>query len=333
MSLTPSMPSNLTLKSFWARPEGKAGAVVLVATGIAAIYGLGLILPWIILLLANTLTAVALGAVLIGVGAVVSNKTFRSGVGNLFQSTMRMFTSIVVEIDPIGILENNVDKMTANNEKLSTAIEGCAGAKKTLENGIRDNQVRAEKARTLVHQCDIDLAKTPISESRKQQLSFQRNGNLLEMQRRQDSSNNLQRILDQTNKLYAMLQRWQNFAEYNIDNTKAEVENAKSNRKSILSAYAGMSFAKRLIKGDPEQLKMVNASLEFLAQDNGRMLGAMDDFSRYSEKFLSNQDLSSEAAISEAEKTMAQYEQKLLLESGDPQAQAQPVKADTKLIS
>lgn len=330
MSLTPSLPSNLTLKSFWARPEGKAGAVVLVATGIAAVYGLGMILPWIILLLANTLTAVALGGVLVVVLAVVSSKTFRSGVGNLFQNVMRTFTNFVIETDPIGILKNNVDKMEANNEKLSTAIEGCAGAKKTLENGIRDNQVRAEKARSLVHQCDVDLAKTPINDSTKQRLTFQRNGNLLEMQRREESNNNLQRILDQTNKLYSMLQRWQNFAEYNIENTKSEVENAEQNRKSIMSAYAGMSFAKRLIKGDPEQLKMVNASLEFLAQDNGRMLGAMDDFSRYSEKFLSNQDLSSEAAIAEAEKTMAGYEQKLLAESGDPQAQ-QPIKVNTKV--
>lgn len=326
MSLTPSLPSNLTLKSFWSRPEGKAGAVVLVATGIAAVYGLGMILPWIILLLANTLTAIALGAVLVTVLAVVSNRTFRSGVGNLFQSTMRMFTRIVIEIDPIGILKNNVDKMVANNEKLSTAIEGCAGSKKTLENGIRENKIRADKARALVHQCDVGLAKTPISDSVKMRLTLQRNGNLLEMQRREESNKSLNRILDQTDKLYTMLQRWQSFAEYNIDNTKSEVENAEQNRKSIMSAYSGMSFAKRLIKGDPDQLKMVNASLEFLAQDNGRMLGAMEDFSRYSEKFLANQDLSSEAAIAEAEKTMAQYDQKLLAETG-------PTPTPTKLIS
>jgi hypothetical protein len=67
MGLSPVTPNftqnlqNYTPKSFWKRPEGPFGMVVLAAMIVAAgAYGLYVILPFLITLLTDTLHAVAL---------------------------------------------------------------------------------------------------------------------------------------------------------------------------------------------------------------------------------------------------------------------------------
>ncbi len=85
MSLVPVTPSftqniqNYTPKSFWKRPEGPFGMVVLVAIIVGAGVGLYVILPFLITLLTNTLYAGALAAVLIAVLWCVQSHLSRGG--------------------------------------------------------------------------------------------------------------------------------------------------------------------------------------------------------------------------------------------------------------
>lgn len=312
MSLTPTPAFDMkTLKTFWERPEGKTGAAVLLASGCAALYGASLLLPWAIAFATDALHLLFLCIAFVGTVGVVTNKTFRSIVGNAFQLTMRWTTGLLIQIDPIGILKNNISQMEERNRELAKGIEGCAGAKKQLENQIASNEMAATHAKSIIVQADkqVEIERDPL---RKQRLLLSKQGSLQEIGRRLHSNENLQCILQQTSRLYAMLTRWQNLAEYNIENARGEMQNLDAERKTILASYRAMGPAQRLIKGDPEQLKMVNASLEFLAEDNANKLGAMEDFARYSEKFLSNMDLEQGASAADAEKMLAEYEVKLL---------------------
>jgi hypothetical protein len=324
MSMTPSVPNGMaTIRSFWQRPEGKTGAVVLVGTGIAGVYGMSLALPWAIAFATDMLhLGILVGGLFVAL-YIVSNKTFRSIVGNVFRLSMRFMTQQLVEIDPIGILKNNLDKMREQSEELGKGVAGCAGAKTQLENQIANNQKIVRHAQSLADQADLNLNATndPLQ---KQRWMLSKNSQLQEIGRRLHSTENFQKILAQTTRMYTMLTRWQQLADFNIENTDAEIKNAEEERKSILASYKALGPAQRLIKGDPEQLKMVNASLEYLAEDNANKLGAMEDFARYSEKFLSGMDLEAGANAADAEKMMTEYENKLLT-AGSPQASAVPV--------
>ena len=92
MGLSPVTPNftqnlqNYTPKSFWKRPEGPFGMVVLAALILGGAFGLYVILPYLITLLQDTLHAVALGAVLVAILWLVFNPTFRTAVSNLFQN-------------------------------------------------------------------------------------------------------------------------------------------------------------------------------------------------------------------------------------------------------
>jgi hypothetical protein len=325
MSMTPMTPDfKANLKTFWQRPEGKTGMLFLAATAIAGVYGFAVLLPWLIALFANTLYAVGLGLALFTVLYIITNTTFRSIVGNMFRLSMRWMTGIVVEIDPIGILKNSIDKMNEKNAELSKGIEGCAGAKKQLERTIDQNNAAITHAQSVREEAGRKLTATKDS-MMIASLQLRQQSQLQEIGRKIHSNENLQKILDQTTRMYKMLTRWQQLAEFNIENATAEMQNLQAERTAILASFKALGPAQRLIKGDPEQLKMVNQSIEFLAEDNANKLGAMEDFARYSEKFLTQMDLESGASAHDAEKMLAEYEQKLLTAGSSPTVPQQSV--------
>ena len=114
MSLTPSTP-NLgdQLKSFWSRPEGKTGMVFIVVAAGALVYGWGMIVPFIVSMLADTLHMVYLGAIL----AAALFVAFSSRTHLVFRLLMRAITGLIINIDPIGILKDHLSQMRKRDRK------------------------------------------------------------------------------------------------------------------------------------------------------------------------------------------------------------------------
>lgn len=314
MSMTPVTP-NLTLKSFWAKPEGKAGIIFLAGAVGLVLFNIAAIVTWLTVLITNMLYLGFLIAVVVGIVFVLFDKTFRNLAKNVFQSAMRCITSFFVEIDPIGILKNNLDSMKKQEVELSKGLEGCSGAKVRLERTIANNDASVSHSKSLIEQTE-KVAAQETNPYKKQSLNLKKSTYLQEIGRRMHSTENLKKILKTTTGMYGLLIRWQQLAEFNIDNTDATIKNAQEERNAILESYKALGPAQRLIKGDPEELKLANAALEFLAEDNAKKLGAMEDFARYSEKSLSNMDLEQGANASDAEKMLSEYETKLLEAGG-----------------
>src|ERR1039458_10726082 len=99
MGISPVTPNftqniqNYTPKSFWKRPEGPFGMVVLAALIVGGAIGLYAILPFLITLLTDTLHMVALAAILIAILWLVFNPTFRTAVSNLDRKSTRLNSS------------------------------------------------------------------------------------------------------------------------------------------------------------------------------------------------------------------------------------------------
>src|SRR5271170_5477866 len=114
MSTTPSsLPSlaNFSPKSFWKKPEGKPGMILMAALAGLGAWGLYLALPFLITLVSNMIELGILVGVLVGMIMLVMNGTVQSLAKNIFQSLCRGLAMIYTEIDPIGILRNNLDDM------------------------------------------------------------------------------------------------------------------------------------------------------------------------------------------------------------------------------
>ena len=126
--------------SSWEKPGGTLGLVVAggaVAGGAILLYK---ILPFLITLTTNILTLGMLVAVLAGIAFLISDKRFRKTVSMVYFLIMRKITGLIIEIDPIAIVEVKV-KEIANYNPVSFPISRKSEAeesttKESLSDGI-----------------------------------------------------------------------------------------------------------------------------------------------------------------------------------------------------
>src|SRR5260370_4554532 len=113
MATTPS-PVMQGLKSFWQRPEGTVGKIILVVAGLAVAYGFVQLLPFLIAAATDTLHLALLVAGLLIVVFVITDHPGRTLAKLIFQSALRYLTGLFIELDPIGILQNYIAEMKTN---------------------------------------------------------------------------------------------------------------------------------------------------------------------------------------------------------------------------
>jgi hypothetical protein len=323
MSLSPVTPNfsqslqGYTPKSFWKRPEGPFGMVVVVALIVGAGIGLFLLLPFIIVLLENTLHAIALAAVLIVILWLAFNPTFRTAVRNLFQNSVRWFASWVVETDPIGILRNNLDDMKKEKNALDQTLQRFAGSCERLQRSIA---AKGDEINTLGHKAAKaeQMAGAAGDPMEKERLMLERQTFLEKAGMLMQGVKQLQALEQQTSKMLTTFQHWSQIADSKIQRTENKVGFLAEQRKMILDAKATLGVGQRLLRGSPEQLQMVDMALDYLEEDTARTLGEIREFSRYTDKLLTDDQIESGAMADEAAGKFAEFNQKLLTDGNQP---------------
>jgi len=326
MSLSPVTPNftqniqGYTPKSFWKRPEGPFGIAALVALVIAGGIGLYEILPFLISLLTDTIHAVALAAVLVAILWLAVNPTFRTAVRNLFQNTVRFFASWVVETDPIGILRNNLDDMKSAKASLDQTLQRFAGSDERLQRSI---SAKGDEINTLGRKAAKaeQMAAAATDPMERERLSLERQTFLEQAGMLMQGVKQLQALEDQTSKMLKTFQHWSQIADSKIQRTENKVNFLAEQRKMILDAKATLGVGQRLLRGNPEQLKMVDMALDYLEDDTSRTLGEIKEFTRYTDKLLTDDQIESGAAADEAAAKFAEFNQKLMT-SGNQSAGA-----------
>src|ERR1700690_3557041 len=318
--ITPSFTQNLqgyTPKSFWKRPEGPFGMVGLAAMIVGAGVGLYIRLPFLITLLQNTLYAVGLTAALIAVLWLAFNPTFRAAIKNLFQSTVRWFASWVVETDPIGILRNNLDDMKKAKYSLDQTLQRFAGSDERLRRSIaaKSDEINGLGRKAAKAEQMANAATDPMERER---LSLERQTFLEQAGMLMQGVKQLQALEAQTSKMLKTFQHWSQIADSKIQRTENKVNFLAEQRKMILDAKATLGVGQQLLRGNPEQLKMVDMALDYLEDDTQRTLGETREFSRYTDKLLTDDQIESGAMADEAAGKFAEFNQKLLTAGNQP---------------
>jgi hypothetical protein len=318
--VTPSFTQNLqgyTPRSFWKRPEGPFGIAALAALIIGGGIGLYMILPFLITLLTNTIYATALAAVLVAILWLAFNPTFRTAVRNLFENTVRWFASWVVETDPIGILRNNLDDMKKAKESLDQTLQRFSGSDERLQRSIaaKNEEISTLGRKAAKAQQMAAAATDPMERER---LSLERQTLLEHAGMTMQGVKQLQALENQTSKMLTTFEHWSQIADSKIQRTENKVNFLAEQRKMILDAKATLGVGQRLLRGNPEQLKMVDMALDYLEDDTSRTLGEIKEFSRYTDKLLTDDQIESGAAADEAASKFAEFNQKLLSAGNQP---------------
>jgi hypothetical protein len=315
---TPSF-SNFSPKSFWSKPEGKPGMILMAALGLAGAYGLYLALPFLIALTENLILLGVLIGVLVGMIALVMNGTIQTLAKNIFQSVCRGIAMAYTTIDPIGILKNQLDDMRKAKAELDQTIQRFAGSDRSLKDNIAKKNAEVQQlmsqsqaaARMLATKTD-DLERERIA---LQKQTYEEKAGLL-----MQASQQLQQLEDQTSDMLTKFRHWSQVSDAKIDRTAMRVEIFAEQRKMILDAKKTLGVGMRLLKGDPEQLKLVDGAIEFLTEDASRTLGEIQEFNRFSDKMLTDIDIQDSANAQMARDKFAEFGKKMDASAARPSA-------------
>jgi len=127
-------------KSFWGKPEGIVGGVVL---GGMILGGAWLVTTFVGSILAFLTTTVGLVVGLSVLGLIIfmalDSKT-RAVTGFMYKSIMRWITGMFIKIDPISILKSYVDDLKGNLKKMNKRIYQLRGQMHKLKEMILNNK-------------------------------------------------------------------------------------------------------------------------------------------------------------------------------------------------
>lgn len=331
MGLTPQTPNlGQVAKSFWDRKEGTAGKLVLVVlaagAGLAGILFWGIISAFLVDAAANTLELCLLLGALAVVTSPIWDRNIRRMVTLAYQQTIRWGYGKFVQLDPIGILRTNILEIQKKAQVFGKGVEQLSGARERLSadleqqrSGIQKNKQLAEATGRQIDSLTkmIDQQKTPQQKQdlqlKIQSLSLAQHGYAQAAGFQFQTIKTEQPLLDKADSLYSQLTRLQTLAEFKVSSMNQQADMLEKRRAMVQSTASALSAATGILKGDPQQNQLIEQAVAYLDNEANDTIGALNDFSRWSDKYLTDMDIQNDAAADEAMKMFAAMEQKLTL--------------------
>jgi len=271
-----------TLKSFWAKPEGKTGIIFLLGLGVVAWF---YIVPYVITLLQNTLYAAFLGGILLLIVACLMNRNFRTGVWYGFKMLMRKFTGLIVNIDPIAIMEIYIADLRKKREEMREQITLLDVQLKSITKAL------TEAMEGITNSAGKKEAAVRIGDAAAATFHTQEAG------RFEREANKYKPIQNQMKALKTILLKMYDNSDYAIRNLDSEVQSQKRQYKVIKAGHNALRSAMSIFRGDPDKLAMFEQAQELIQADIHLKAAEMDSFIRESSTFIKEIDLQNDADL------------------------------------
>jgi predicted nucleic acid-binding Zn-ribbon protein len=266
-------------KTFWQRPEGITGGLLLTAAVLGGGYLLYASLPTLIVLASNTLYLAGMLALLAGLIYVVLDPKMRNLIWYLYKSAMRSITGMFVKIDPISILKSYIKALENNLKNLSKQIGQLRGQMRQLKGIIDTNTAEIQKNMQMA-----DKAKQ-IQDDKNLTLSTRKAGRLQEANAKYDV------LYQKMEGLYRMLTKMYENSEIMMEDTRDQVMIKEQEYKAIKASHSAIQSAMSILKGDPDQLAMFDMALEEMAEEVSQKVGEMERFMDTSKNLMDSIDL------------------------------------------
>jgi len=280
--------------SFWKRPEGKTGMVFAVLLGLAAVFGLYLALPFIVVLLQSLLYAILLGIAVVGLIFVILDRRMRGLIFNIYKSIMRFITGIFIEIDPIGIMKNYLDTLVDKREELNNQIAKVSGVKRRLEKIIGDNEKKTQES--------MQNASVAKKKNRERQVQIHTRS----AARLQEVNSRMTPLKDRLGHLLEILIKVDEAVGTSIEDLSEEIKVTEMEFESMRAASKAMKQAVGALSGSGVDYEFFERAKEYVEKDVGEKVGQIDNYLRISSSIMENLDFKDEVAL---DKGMAMLEQ------------------------
>jgi hypothetical protein len=270
-------------RSFWSRPEGMLGMIVL-----AGIAGFGLvyfnrIIEFLIRVTSNVLElSLLLGALGVLI-FLITSRDVRTAVFFLFKSLMRSITGTVIQLNPIAIMKIYIDDLKKKRQQMQGQIDTLAGQLVKLNKKINENNetikqkfAEANKAHSMTDRPGMrEQAQLATIEGAGLQ---EMNEKLFPLQR------NIKTVL-------AFMEKVNQSADYIIKETEIKVRLKETEYQIVKESSNALKTAVSIFKGDPDKKFYFDQSMEYIQDDMSQKLGEMKRAMDLSMDFINGVDI------------------------------------------
>ncbi|HEU4559171.1 MAG TPA: hypothetical protein VFS20_15020 [Longimicrobium sp.] len=250
-------------RTFWQKPEGKVGAGIMAALGVAMAWGFVKALPMLIQIAENTLYL----AFLIGMLVLMYCMVFvwdrpRTLLFYMLQMVSRWITSNFVEMDPVAILKAFVRQMEQRREVIQDRLGRLVGVRRMLESKIaksekeRQDALRLAKAAQATHDEDGLNAHAEIAARRSRDIEEYKG------------------MKEQMVSIEKLLQRVLRRADYHIQTARDEA-NQLADKHTITGAVASATAAAKGIFGDSDLAEVRDMAADRIRENYEARLGEL----------------------------------------------------------
>lgn len=305
-------------KSFWQRPEGITGGLILAGLVIGGGILLCNILPVLITLAQNTLYLSGMLAALGAVIYLVLDPKMRNLVWYMYMSAMRWVTGLFVQIDPIGILKSYIEDLEKNLRTLSKQIGALRGQMRQLKGIMDANNTEIQKNLVLAERAQKQGDEKNLT------ISTRKAGRLQEANTKYDV------LLQKMEVLYRVLSKMYENSEIVLEDTRDQVNLKEQEYQAIKASHNAIRSAQSILSGSPDQRAMFDQALEAMAEEVSQKVGDMERFMDTSRNLLDSIDLQSGVFQEEGLQLLEQWEKQSPLGAPVPrQAKEKPLDLST----
>ena len=285
-----------TASNFFNKKEGKTGIIFLILIGAGLVWVGVKILPWIILAMQNIITAGLLFLAIFILIYVIFSQRVRTLAWFAFRQSMRALTGAFVKINPIAIMKDYIVSLQRHQANMTEQITTVNGQIKLVEQKINkyksDTETEMKKIKVAQEQGKELLAK-----------SSERS-----VGRFTESAKTLMALLTKMKKLYGVLIKMEEVADFMIKDLTEEVAVKEDEYKLIKASHKALSSAMSAINGDPDKRAVFEQTLEYLQEDMANKVGSMERFMQMSQTFIESVDVDNGVFENQALEMLEQYE-------------------------
>jgi hypothetical protein len=285
---------NRTPISFWKKPEGKTGIVVIIATIAAVIWFGGTIGPFILASI-HTLTGIVLsGVALVALLYLILNPMIGM---RIFQVFCRLLICKIVELDPVKNVQIDMANMETEQRKMDSEITKLASAEEEIIAEIESNTRQMSDAQKEYRSGQ----KAGVDEQDLQYL-------LVRIAGLDEANQEYRAFQQQTVAIKTHLMRVSKATSSYLRAQREQVDIAIKKFNITNKATGAIRSAMRIIQKDGDSYMQFNMAMEYMSSDVNAKMGEIKMAINASSEFLTSADIKNGVKLETGAKLMDTFD-------------------------
>ncbi|OGB61331.1 MAG: hypothetical protein A2Y94_15315 [Caldithrix sp. RBG_13_44_9] len=272
------LPSSLDpekRRKFWSNPEGKTAMILLAVLGLAALTFWSFLVPFVLTMLQQTLSAILTLAAIIILVTLPFNRKFRF----FLKVMVRKLTNLFVKIFPVDILKQHISNLAKGIGNIEEQIGILRGVMTGLQRKTTEQKDQY-----------INLMNT-ASFAKKSGEELQAQIKARQATKLEQSRMKIDELYTRLEKLMRVLKQYHKIAKIMKEDLEFDVNLLIEERDAVIAGHSAMVNAMNIIGGRGELQEMFDMAMEGVVQDVNRRMGEISNFIDMSEDIINSVNL------------------------------------------